>query len=171
MGVDVLEELSEWAGRGGYHRLTDGGTLVIADAGGEIRYYVRGENGEWTLSRAERAGDEVVLMRSLDLTHIERFLIERIGGDLRAAEGLEPVLLPYRLEDVAAGYRIEVAGDAWADLLPVADGRRVAGFLHTSIPYLAVGFSWYADADPAALRRSYDAVDGQPLLSRFVAQR
>lgn len=169
MNTEVLAPLSAWAAQAGYTRLVDDGAVIIADEGGEIRFYVRSDDSRWVLSQAERAADETVLMIATNLSDIERHLTEQIGWDLRSQLGLAQILLPYEIDDVADGYRVDEVGAGWAELVDATTGRTVAGFLHTSVPYRAVGFSWYADVAPEALRNWFTDPRGGVRLRRFVA--
>ncbi|MDN4480279.1 Imm61 family immunity protein [Demequina muriae] len=169
MNTEVLTALSAWAAQAGYRRLVDDSSVVIADEGGEIRFYVRNEDGQWMLSRAERAEDETVLMVATELPDIERHLAEQIGWDVRSQLGLAQILLPYEIDDLADGYRINEVGDGWAELVDSTTGHAVACFLHTSVPYRAVRFSWYADTPPETLRTWFTDPRGGPRLQRFLA--
>ncbi len=169
MNPKVLVPFAAWAAQAGYTRLVDDGAITIADEGGEIRFYVRNDDERWVLSRAERAGDETVLMVAADLSNIERHLTEQIGWDIRSQLGFAQILLPYAVDDVADGYHIDEVSDGWAELVDSTTGRTVAGFLHTSVPYRAVGFSWYADAAPEALRTWFTDPRGGTRLQRFVS--
>lgn len=171
MNTEVLTPFATWAKKAGYSRLVEESSVVIADEGGEIRFYVRNEDGQWTLSRAERAEDETVLMVATELSDIERHLTEQIGWDVRSQMGLAQVTLPYEIDDVADGFRIDRVGDKWAELVDATTGRTVAGFLHTSVPYRAVAFSWYANAAPETLRAWFTDPRGGPRLQRFLANQ
>ena len=170
MSTDLLSPLAAWAAQAGCSRLVRDDAVVIADEGGEIRFYVRGDGAQWVVSRAERAEDEAILMTATDVTAIERHLTEQIGWDVRARRAFSQIFLPYQLDAVAPGYRIDASSEGWATLVDVKTGRAVADLLHTGVPYRAVSYSWYADARPEDLRSwSSDPYGGA--LQQFVAQK
>ncbi|WP_159448760.1 Imm61 family immunity protein [Demequina sp. NBRC 110053] len=164
----VLATLAAWAAQVGYTRIVDDGAVLIADEGGEIRFYGRRQDAGWALSKAERAEDETLLMVASDVTNIERYLIQHLGWGVRRRLGLSQIQLPYELDHVADGYRIDVVSDDWADLVDSATGQTVAGFRHVSVPYEAVSFSWYADVEPETLRTWLTDPRGGGRLQRFV---
>jgi len=171
--VSGIEELFDadfdaWLGRAGYARSSEEGAMVVADGGGEIRYFLRFDGARWVLTTAQRAEDETVLAASEEMADVVRLLIERIGGELRAALDLPPIHLPYEVDDVAPGYEVEFLAGGWARLVEHPGRRLSVTFRHTDIPFDAVGFSWYAQADPAALRAAFERPDAEPLFARFV---
>lgn len=162
-------DFDAWLGRAGYSRSVQAGVTVIADEGGEIRYFLRCEAARWVLTTAQRAEEETVLAASEEKADAVRLVIEKVGGDLRAALDLPPIHLPYEVDDVAPGYTVEVLADGWAHLVELTGSRSPATFRHTDIPFDAVGFSWYAQADPAEMRAAFERPDAAPLFARFVA--
>lgn len=129
---------------------------MFADAGGELRYYVRFDGQEFTLSHAQRAEGESLLLAASDVKDVERMLSERIGADLRAHRGEAPVPLPFALAELAPGYRLDIPETGWADLIDERVDRRVGRFRHTDVPFAAVSFSWYAGEDPSTIRAAFE---------------
>ena len=169
-GIDELfdADFDAWLGRAGYGRSSQAGATIVADGGGEIRYFLRFDGARWVLSTAQRAEDETVLAVSQEMVDVVRLVIEKVGGDLRVALDLPPIHLPYETDDVAPGYEVEVLAGGWARLVELTGRRSPVTFRHTDIPFDAVGFSWYAEADPAELRAAFERLDAEPLFARFV---
>ena len=170
IGIEELfdADFDAWLGRAGYARSSQAGATIVADGGGEIRYFLRFDGARWVLTTAQRAEDETVLAASEEMADVVRLLIEKVGGDLRAALDLPPIHLPYEVDDVAPGYEVEVLAGGWARLVEHPGRRLSVTFRHTDIPFDAVGFSWYAQADPAELRAAFERPDAEPLFARFV---
>jgi len=169
-GIDELfdADFDAWLGRAGYARSSQAGATIVADGGGEIRYFLRFDGARWVLSTAQRAEDETVLAVSQEMVDVVRLVIEKVGGDLRVALDLPPIHLPYETDDVAPGYEVEVLAGGWAHLVELPGRRSPVTFRHADIPFDAVGFSWYAQADPAELRAAFERPDAEPLFARFV---
>jgi len=94
----------------------------------------------------------------------ERFLTAQLGIALRSHRGLPRVLFPFQPEDAAPGFRFQQLDQGWATLVRT-DGKPIdATFADTSM-HPAVRFSYFADADPADIRRSFADPPGSPLFA------
>ena len=140
-------------------------TIVATGKGGEIRYTVSRSDDTFTVARAERAEDDMDLMRTTRAIDVERFLTAQIGIPARSRRGLPRLLFPFQPEDAAPGFRFQQLDQGWATLVRT-DGNPIdATFADTSM-HPAVRFSYFADADPADIRRSFADPSGSPLFAQ-----
>jgi hypothetical protein len=160
----------EWIGEAEWKLSADANRLTVANDGGEVRYYVGWDEYSFVLTRAERASDEKFVMSAGSLVDIERYLTARVGYELRQLRSDPWIWIPFDSSDVAAGFQLVQYGTATSGL------KRVTGEVldvrwRDSMVHPAVEFSYYADAEPADIRRSFDSPDGGPLFAEFVKER
>lgn len=163
-------EFREWARRAGYSVALEENRIVIFDVGGDIRYYVGAQSGDYVVTRADRSEAERFVLSARASVDVERYLTWALSVDARAAAGLSPVRLPFDKESVAPGYETVILNDGLAGLRRSTGEVRGARFADRFV-HPAVQYSYYADADLADLRRSLEAPDGAPLFTRFVSRR
>ncbi|MGZ0067977.1 Imm61 family immunity protein [Microbacterium sp. Yaish 1] len=161
-------EFREWARRAGYSVALEENRIVIFDVGGEIRYYVGAQSGDYVVTRADRSEAERFVLSARAFVDVERYLTRALSVDARAAAGLSPVKLPFDEESVAPGYETVTLADGLAGLTRSTGEVRGVRFADRFV-HPAVQYSYYADADLADLRRSLEAPDGAPLFTRYVS--
>ncbi|TFD61598.1 hypothetical protein E3T39_06040 [Cryobacterium suzukii] len=146
---------------------SDDAAVVIADGGGEIRFYIRGGDGDaFALTRAERSEVERFVMSSGDLTDIERVLSVELGGYVREREGLAGLHIPGRVGEYAVG----VAAREEDGLVSLLVGQRGPIRFVKLGPYRLqpdVQFSYFADASVTEIIESAASLSGGPLFSTW----
>lgn len=158
-------DFDAWAAEAGYEVFREADSTVVASAdGGEIRYTVAREGDTLTLFRAERGEDDVPQLRTSDPVDAERYLSAQLGIAVRSRRGLPRLSFPFEPEDTAPGFRFATLADGWATLIR-SDGVAIAAALVDTSMHPAVRFSYYADADPADIRRSFAEPSGAPLFA------
>ncbi|SEM68514.1 Imm61 family immunity protein [Cryobacterium luteum] len=161
------EPFSAWVIRARYAiEVSDEGPVaLIADVGGEIRYYVHfGGLAGFSLTRAERSEPEGFIMSSSDLIDIERYLAVKLADDVREREGLARLQIPGRIGEYAA--RASAHEDDGRVTIVVGE-RPPVRFVHND-PYRLqpdVQFSHFAEASVAEIIESALSVSGGPLFS------
>lgn len=161
----LSSSFTEWIAAAHYSVFFDNERVSVENSGGEIRYHVERAGERFIVRRAERSEADEFIVDAGSMTLVERYLTKMIGGSLRSRRDLPAIRIPSADSDIAAGYRFILYPDGRKGL------RRNCGDLvdvHFRDTYSAVQFSYYADADLAHLRRSYDAPDGAPLFMPFV---
>ena len=166
MSAELSEEFEEWAAGAGYEVFREWESTIVATRnGGEIRYTVSRTGDTFTVLRAERAEDDIPLMRTTRAIDVERYLTAQLGIAVRSRRELPRLSFPFQPEDAAPGFRFQDIAPGWATLVR-ADGNPIeATFADTSM-HPAVRFSFYADADPADVRRSFTDPSGSPLFTQ-----
>jgi len=164
-----LPEVFEvWTRTQGYEVTRDGDGLVLANTGGELRYYVTPDPAGVALRRAERAEDPIPVMTAAQIDDVVRFLITVLGYDLRASRNLPTIRLPFDWSSPAPGFS-PVALEAGWNGLRTDEGRVVdVAMVARDVVHPIVSFSYVASAPVAQLIASYEDRDGAPLLSEFV---
>lgn len=141
------------------------GAVVVADGGGEIRFYIRGGGGDaFALTRAERSEAERFVMSSGDLTDIERVVTVELAGNVRQRKGLAPLRIPGRVGEYAVG----VAAREEDGLVILTVGQRgPIQFVKRGAYRLQpdVQFSYFAEASVAEIIESALSLSGGPLFS------
>jgi len=139
---------------------------VVADAGGEIRFYVRERDVDgFSLTRAERSEAERFIMSSQTLTDVERFLTVELAGDVRQREGLDRLHIPGRVGEYAAG----TSGREVDGMMSVSVGQRPPIRFVKRDPYRPqpdVQFSHFAHASISEIVESALSASGGPLFSK-----
>lgn len=169
-GAGFSDDFTTWIAGAGYSAFSDDDRLVVANTGGEIRYYVASDRGGFTLTRAERAENEEFILEAGTLVQVERYLTMEVGIAVRSLAGYPRVRVPFAEEETAAGYGFVSFADGTEGL------RRVGGDIlnvrfRGEYVHPAVQFSYYADADPAVIRRSLGSSSGAPLFEGMVESR
>lgn len=144
------------------------GVAVVAKAHGEIRYEPRVTDDGFTLLRAERADEPEAVFRASEFVQIEKYLSAQIGIDLRSLRRLPMIRFPIDPKMTADGFSLVPVHGGWEELRHAASGRTAGVQFPSSFIHPAVEYSYYADADPAAIRRSFTSSSGAPLFTRFV---
>ena len=166
MSAELSEEFEAWAAGVGYEVFREWeSTIVATRSGGEIRYTVSRTGDTFTVLRAERAEDDIPLMRTTRAIDVERYLTAQLGIAVRSRGELPRLSFPFQPEDAAPGFRVQDIAPGWATLVRT-DGNPIdATFADTSM-HPAVRFSYFADADPAGIRRSFADPPGSPLFAQ-----
>jgi len=158
----------EWTRTQGYEVTRDGDELVLANTGGELRYYVVPDPAGVALLRAERAEDPIPVMTAEQIDDVVRFLITVLGSDFRAIHDLPRIRLPFDWSSPAPGFSPVALEAGWTGLRTDA-GRAVdVAMVDSDVVHPIVQFSYVASATTAPLIASYEDRDGAPLLSGFV---
>ena len=166
--IRLPEVFSEWTRTLGYEVTRDGEGLVLANAGGELRYYLVPDPAGVALLRAERAEGPTPVMTAADIDDLVRFLITVLGYDLRATHGLPAIRLPFDWSSPAPGLTSVDLG-AGSTGLRTDDDRVVdVAMIDRDVAHPIVMFSHVASAAVIQLIASYEDRDGAPLLSEFV---
>lgn len=138
---------------------------MVADGGGEIRFYIRGGGADaFALTRAERSEAERFVMSSGDLTDIERVLTVELAGNVRQREGLAWLHVPGRVGEYAVG----VAAREEDGLVSLLVGQRGPIRFVKRGPYRLqpdAQFSYFADASVPEIIESAASISGGPLFS------
>ncbi|QEE62291.1 hypothetical protein FVA74_12420 [Salinibacterium sp. dk2585] len=167
----VSANLGEWAAEAGYDIISDSGAVVIANGGGEIRFYVRRRDGQFEVSRAERSEDEELRMITHDLVHVVRFLTVRLATSIRSSRGLDLTAVFLPSEELAPGAELRSAHDDPRGPMEgvVLHGEVEALFPEDPEPWDAVEFSHYADKPIELIRASFLDPHGAPLFEHPAA--
>lgn len=163
----LSSDITAWAQRAGYRSADDADALVLYSEGGENRYYVRErQDGWWELSFASRGGDERFMLRASSRVVLERHLIELFGVTIRDEEGLPFLRLPYKLSDLATGYRLdEMSDDGFRTLSRDGEGPVAMARDKTLSMLNLVPLSHYLQLTSAELEVAFLSEEGSPLLS------
>ncbi|WP_255455919.1 Imm61 family immunity protein [Cryobacterium suzukii] len=135
--------------------------VMVANVGGEIRYYIR---DGFSLTSAERSESERFMMSSSDLINIERYLAVELADDVRENEGLARLQIPGRMGEYAAGV---IAREDNGTVTIVVGDRPPIRFVHGD-PYRLqpdVQFSYFATASIPEIVESALSASGGPLFS------
>lgn len=162
------DTLIKWAAVVGFSLGSKDGTWVLADLGGEIRFYLRMADSIYTLTQAQRSESERFVMSASNMADIERYLIMGFGFSLRTMKKLPSVFLngkpgPARIQDVSSGYQIQQVSPGRISLI---DSNGIRAIFYGDLPSRvrdAVEFSWIADTTMENLCASYLDPDGLPL--------
>lgn len=167
MRFRLSQQFTGWVPRAGntVSESAEDESICIADAGGEIRFYVRADAaGRFALTRAERSDAEQLVLCADDLSDIERFLIVTLAGVVRRKDGHGRLQIPAKADELAEGFQIvHRDGFVWLD-----DGQRPTICFVEEDPYMpqpAVQFSHYANASMGDIISSIDADSGAPVFS------
>ncbi|MDJ0338529.1 Imm61 family immunity protein [Cryobacterium sp. PH31-O1] len=168
MNVNVFSSaFRRWVDRAANTITFDSGesAVVIADGGGEIRFYVRGGGSDsFALTRAERSEAERFVMSSDDVTDIERALAVELAGNVRQREGLARLQVPGRVGEYAAG----ISAREEDGLVRLLVGQRGPIRFVKRDPYRLqpdVQFSYFANASVTEIIESAGSISGGPLFS------
>ena len=166
--IRLPEVFAEWTRTLGYEVTRDGEGLVLANAGGELRYYFVPDPAGVALLRAERAEGPTPVMTAADIDDLVRFLITVLGYDLRATRGLPAIRLPFDWSSPAPGLTPVDLGAGWTGLRTDDDRVVDVAMIDRDVAHPIVMFSHVASAPVIQLIASYEDRDGAPLLSEFV---
>jgi hypothetical protein len=141
------------------------GDVIARFSDMEIVDSVAHRDGEFVLESSERGGQARRDVASESIIPVRRALVRRFGSALRFRQGLSRFVLPNRVEDLPAGFRlVEEPGStvlSWEDAgQPLS--ARFFGALGTSE---AVQFAHIARVDEHELIVALTEPDGQALLS------
>ncbi|WP_161972419.1 Imm61 family immunity protein [Glaciihabitans arcticus] len=164
MNQDILAAIGAPAGFT-LSDLNDG--LVLANRGGEVRYYVRNSSAGFEVTRAERSEDERFGMATAHEEHVHRYLTIELGSSIRFGPELAPIWLPHMPDDLAPGFALEVEGPR-ATLS--ANGVVHGTFSHDPHMAPAVEFSWVAALPVDGLLQSFLDEKGEPFLARWLVE-
>lgn len=166
MNIDAFSSsFRAWVDRAANTIDSNGAAVVVADAGGEIRFYVRegGVDG-FSLTRAERSEAERFIMSSQTLTDVERFLTVELAGGVRQREGLDRLHIPGHVGEYAAG----ISGREVDGMMSVSVGQRAPIRFVKRDPYRPqpdVQFSHFAHASISEIVESALNASGAPLFA------
>lgn len=156
-----------WALTAGYSVSSTPSGLLVANAGGQIRYELVEDAGGILLTSAERAGNPTPEMWAANVRDSQTLLIRLVGTAMRSLRAAPRVFFPYGWDECAPGYAPRNLGDGWSGLtrehVPLA-----LRFVDHAPLFPAVQFSYLIDADPRALMASYADPEGYPLLHKFL---
>ena len=158
----------EWTRTQGYEVTRDGDGLVLANPGGELRYYCMPDPAGVALLRAERAEVPTRIMTAAQIDDVVRFLITVFGSDLRAIHDLPRIRLPFDWSSPAPGFSPVALEAGWTGLRTDASRAVDVAMVDRDVVHPIVKFSYVASATIAQLIASYEDRDGAPLLSEFV---
>jgi hypothetical protein len=164
--------LAEWLRPAGYSCLeVSNDEVVVANLGWEVRWYIRQREADVTVSSAERAGSEVLIMAAHDLLDVERYLTFRLGSSTRpSAFRQHQIDVPWQLDEVAEGFAVRATDDADLRAVVLESGRERARFRDISYPVDAGAFTHYANSSVADLRASLRDQSGEPLFGAYVSR-
>jgi Immunity protein 61 len=162
------EMFEEWTRTLGYEVTRDGDGLVLANTGGELRYYFVPDPAGVALLRAERAEDPIPVMTAAQIDDVVRFLITVFGNDVRAIHDLPRIRLPFDWSSPAPGFSPVALEAGWTGLRTDASRAVDVAMVDRDVVHPIVKFSYVASATIAQLIASYEDRDGAPLLSEFV---
>ena len=161
------KEFLDWAALDRHTLSVEDGVWRLTDPGAELRYYIRLSEAGYTLTFAERGGDEGFEMSAYDIAVIERYLTDVFGSDIRDSREFPDIMpspLPLQINNIAPGYTLKEVGEARVALLNWRGAVRAVMYGDTKTnAFTPVGFSWIVDASLADLRASYLDPDGLPL--------
>ncbi|MDJ0350042.1 Imm61 family immunity protein [Cryobacterium sp. PH29-G1] len=165
--IELSPEFTKWVDRAEYAIAWSApqNAVVVADVGGEIRFYIRGsrEHG-FRLSRAERSEPKRFVMESTDLTDIERYLAVDLADDVRQREGLAVLRVPGRVGEYADG--ISGCVDDGIVTIVVGHGSSIRFVKRDPYgPQPDVQFSHFATASVAEIIESALSPSGGPLFA------
>ena len=165
MNRDVLAAIGAPAGFA-LSDLDDGG-LVLANRGGEVRYYVRTSSAGYVVTRAERSEDESFRMTTAHEEHVHRHLIIELGSSIRFGPDLAPIWLPDKPDELAPGFALTVEGPR-----ATLSANGVVHGIFSHDPYMAPAaeFSWVAALPVDGLLQSFLDEKGEPFLARWLVQ-
>ncbi|MGW9630833.1 Imm61 family immunity protein [Agromyces sp. NPDC055520] len=131
----------------------------------EVRYELHARDGRYELQRRERSGPAGVVVSSADLGVVRRVLIQHIGINVRARQGLRRVVLPIAERALRPGFVLDEGVDGRSELHWTEQGEaRSASFPAGSRgSQQAVKLSRYAAASEHDLIASLLDVAGSPL--------
>ena len=160
------DTLIEWAAMAGLSLSFYDGIWVLADLGGEIRYYLHSTDVH-TLTQAERGDPESFLVSAVNITDIERYLMNSWESTIRYRRSLPYISsdpLPLQACDIAPGYSLREVEPGKAAIVS-SDGtvRVIIRGDTTSTAFIPVWFSYILDASLKDLRASFLDPDGLPL--------
>ncbi|ADG99275.1 conserved hypothetical protein [Segniliparus rotundus DSM 44985] len=168
--LEISAELTEWAKLGNWSLTpcNDSGEAIFWNTGGEIRLYIKAREDGWVfLSRADRAEHErQFLISSASMQVLERYLWGFFAIDIRGVRDLGDLKLPFKLEDIAPGYKL-IEGDSPEERIlldPQQNPIAKTGDDITDIGKL-VKVSRYLSVPLEALQASFLSPDGKPLFS------
>ncbi|WP_394552985.1 Imm61 family immunity protein [Agromyces sp. MMS24-JH15] len=154
-------EFAQWIALAGNAVFEEPDRVTVSDQGGEIRYPVTVlPDGRWLVSRAERSGEDVPELRSLDRLDVERYLTVTIGSDLRSSRGYERIQFPSAVDEVAEPFQVVRLEGRWTGLVDGVSGVRRSVEMVDRTGHPIVKFSHYADVPLAQIRESFEAADG-----------
>ncbi len=137
---------------------------ISEDPGGEIRFYIRERDQDgFVLSRAERSGDERVVMWSPDPVDLERYLTMKVGSSARQWQGMGMLDFPVSVEQIADRFSVETLRPGLVALRAISGELLPARFPHFAEAAPIVQFVQVAGLELATLRQSYLDPEGKPL--------
>lgn len=171
---EVGTRVADWATPLGLGFLIndDGTAGLLHTVGGETRWYLRTNNGEFFVGSGQRAGEEFFEFAATTEDDVERYLVSAVGPSVRAELLPEaPRIAPQvRLEDLAPGFSLVQATDGTPHGVLLEDGRYRARFSSFTTAMYAVRFSQYANASIDEIKASYADEFGKPVFTVDVTQ-
>lgn len=163
----LTQELVDWAELAGYAFTPEDhsdAALFWLDPGGEIRLYIRKSPDAFTLTKAERASEEQFELSADSLGVLERYLFGAFGWDLRSKRGLPRIKTPRKMDELAAGYRLDALDLEGFRRLLDSQGMAIATARgKVSSVTVLVELSHLLKASLDDLRASYEDANARPL--------
>lgn len=171
--IGLTARVGLWAEQAGYfvtERSSEDGRAILWNSGGEIRYFIGGDAGDWiVVTSSERMGEEQFELASRLPGLVERKLIATFGRLVRSRSGLERLSRSLSADDLAPGYSTGVQSfwgkvrrtliDPEGDVIAVVSGGELVGTVN------AVELSVFASSTVDAISRSLMDPSGKPLFS------
>jgi hypothetical protein len=170
----IASRIVEWAAplQLGYVMDNTGDIALLFTPGGETRWYLRTNSGEFFVGSAQRSAEEFFEIATTTEDDAERYLLNAIGPSLRAellpqAPRVAPQV---RLDEMTESFTLTAAGDGTPHGILRENGQYRARFSSYTTAMYAVRFSQYANAPLEDIRASYADQFGKPVFSVDVTQ-
>ncbi|BBY01274.1 TNT antitoxin family protein [Mycobacterium seoulense] len=162
--VDLSPGLQRWVRLAGLEMLqgtqTNDGRTIIWNTGGEVRYFI-GVVDEWyVITSSDRMGPEAFEFAGRTMSVVEKYLYGLFGLSVRG-ENLPSIRIPFRRDELRAGYSIGVLTFAGRERHTLIDERGVEVAI-AGVEDL-VELSHYINATEKMVEESYLAADGKPI--------
>jgi hypothetical protein len=171
--IGLTAEVKLWAQRAGYsvtESSSEDGRAIIWNSGGEIRYFIGKDAGDWiVITSSERMGEEQFELASALPGLVERRFVAIFARLVRAHMGLARLSRPQSAADLASGYSVGVQSfwgkdrrtlvDPGGRVIAVVNGGELVGTLNV------VELSVFASNTLEAIVQSMMDASGKPLFS------
>lgn len=106
--VEVSARLAEWASGAGWGvSEAEDGRPMFWKEGGQLRYFIgRGGDGWFVITHLDRSGPEHLVLATLSMETIERYLFGDLGPSIREHRRLPDVREPLSREEIAPGFTL-----------------------------------------------------------------
>lgn len=170
----IASRLVEWAAplQLGYVMDDTGDIALLSTPGGETRWYLRTNNGEFFVGSAQRSAEEFFEIATTTEDDAERYLLNAVGPSVRAellpqAPRVAPQV---RLDEMTDSFTLVPAEDGTPHGVLLENGQYRARFSSFTTAMYAVRFSQYANASIDDIKASYADEFGKPVFAVDVTQ-